>query len=194
MMMRHSDADELVTDGLVIPDTTPLPPVSVEVPAEGLSIGEAAAACGLSVDALRYYEREGLTRTPPQRASSGQRRYHARDLEWLSGVIMLRATGMPVRDVREFAELTRRSGTQAQVLAIFEAHRERVIEQLQRTQRHLAAIDQKISFYRSQVGYEDRRGPSRPAHGSTGGGMDTGDVGADVGGGGGIDGGTVGRP
>jgi DNA-binding transcriptional MerR regulator len=168
MTTRHSDAEDLVSDGLMGSDTTPLPPVSVQVPAEGLSIGEAAAACGLSVDALRYYEREGLTRTPPQRASSGQRRYHARDLEWLAGVIMLRATGMPVRDVREFAELTRRNGTQAQVLAIFEAHRERVLEQLQRTQRHLAAIDQKIDFYRLQVGDGGRRGRSAPNRAPTG--------------------------
>ena len=130
----------------------PLPGLGVEVPAAGLTIGEAAAVCGLSVDALRYYEREGLTRTPPQRISSGQRRYSARDLEWLAGVVVLRATGMPVRDVRAFAELTRRAGTQAEVLAVFEAHRERVLEQLQRTRHHLAAIEGKIEFYRGRVG------------------------------------------
>ncbi|NAZ77293.1 MerR family transcriptional regulator [Kineococcus sp. T13] len=122
------------------------------MPAAGLTIGEAAAVCGLSVDALRYYEREGLTRTPPQRISSGQRRYGARDLEWLAGVVLLRATGMPVRDVRAFAELTRRAGTEAEVLAVFEAHRERVLEQLRSTRRHLAAIEAKIEFYRGRVG------------------------------------------
>ena len=37
----------------------PVPPV--EVAPEGLSIGDAARAVGLSVDTLRYYEKEGLS-------------------------------------------------------------------------------------------------------------------------------------
>ncbi len=48
---------------------------TIEIPAEGLSISAAAEASGLSVDTLRYYEKEGLTLQPPERSTSGQRRY-----------------------------------------------------------------------------------------------------------------------
>jgi DNA-binding transcriptional MerR regulator len=120
---------------------------NAKIPAEGLSIGEAAAAMGLSIDTLRYYEREGLTADPVDRAASGQRRYFARDLDWLDGIVMLRGTGMPIRNLREFTVLCRTAGTEAERLAIFTAHREQVLAELSRTQRHLAAIDSKIAYY-----------------------------------------------
>src|SRR5271169_484110 len=43
--------------------------------AEGLSIGQAAEVCGLTIDTRRYWERAGLTLWPTLRAASGQRRY-----------------------------------------------------------------------------------------------------------------------
>ncbi|MDX3850013.1 MerR family transcriptional regulator [Streptomyces sp. AK02-01A] len=129
----------------------PRPEPDTEIPRGGLTIGEAAAACGLSVDTLRYYEREGLTASPADRAPSGQRRYFARDLGWLAGIIMLRGTGMPIRDIREFTELCRREGNEAERLAVLEQHREHVLEQLAETRGHLAAIERKINFYRKGI-------------------------------------------
>lgn len=123
-----------------------------EIPNGGLTIGEAAAVCGLSVDTLRYYEREGLTALPADRAPSGQRRYFARDLNWLAGIVMLRGTGMPIRDIRAYTEICRREGNEAERLAVLEQHRERVLEQLDETRRHLAAIEKKIDFYRTGTG------------------------------------------
>lgn len=48
----------------------PAPPV----PQEALRIGEAARRTGVSVHALRYYERVGLVVTPPERTHGGRRR------------------------------------------------------------------------------------------------------------------------
>ena len=56
----------------------------------GLSIGEAAAVSGLTVDALRYYEREGLTLHPLDRNAAGRRRYFERDISWIRALAMLR--------------------------------------------------------------------------------------------------------
>ncbi|QIQ01124.1 MerR family transcriptional regulator [Streptomyces liangshanensis] len=120
----------------------------VEIPDDGLTIGEAAAVSGLTIDTLRYYEREGLTASPADRAPSGQRRYHARDLGWISGVVMLRGTGMPIRAIRAFTEICRTEGTEAARLAVLEQHRERVLDQLAETRGHLAAIERKIAYYR----------------------------------------------
>ena len=70
------------------------------------SIGEAAAKCGLSQHTLRWYEQEGLV-APVGRDSAGRRRYTESDLDWLLLLTRLRRTGMPVRDMRRYAELAR---------------------------------------------------------------------------------------
>ncbi|MFF0286742.1 MerR family transcriptional regulator [Streptomyces sp. NPDC005262] len=129
-----------------------LPDISAKVPSEGLPIGEAAALCGLSIDTLRYYEREGLTLQPAPRSASGRRRYGADDLAWLSGLVMLRETGMPIADIRRYAALVRRQGTDAERLQILEQHRREVIARMEQTRKHLAAIDRKIAAYRNVVG------------------------------------------
>jgi DNA-binding transcriptional MerR regulator len=129
----------------------PAPPVAA--PAGGLTIGQAAAACGLSVDTLRYYEREGLTLSATSRSSTGHRRYGDRDLAWLAGLVMLRATGMSISEIREIAALSRRPGTEGERLAVLGRHRERVLERLAQTQGHLAAIDTKIAAYRQATGH-----------------------------------------
>jgi DNA-binding transcriptional MerR regulator len=131
------------------------PQLDVDVPDEGLAIGEAAAAVGLSVQTLRYYEREGLLLDPTPRRSNGHRRFHRNDLDWLAGLVMLRETGMPIADIREVAALSRTPGTERQRLEAFERHRETVVAQLKRTQEHLAALDTKIAAYRAYAVSEE---------------------------------------
>lgn len=129
----------------------PLPDVQADVPAEGLTIGQAASVLGLPMETLRYYDRAGLMLDPTPRNVAGQRRYQRSDLGWIGGLVMLRETGMSIADIRGVAEISRRSGTEAERLAVFEEHRRRVLEDLARTQLHLAAIDRKIAAYRAIV-------------------------------------------
>ena len=96
------------------------PQLDVDVPEEGMSIGEAAV--GLSVQTLRYYEREGLLLDPTPRRSDGHRRFHRNDLDWLAGLVMLRETEMPIAEVRDVAALSRNPGSEAERLKAFEAH------------------------------------------------------------------------
>jgi len=119
----------------------------------GVTIGRAAELTGLSADTLRYYERDGLLLRPVSRASSGHRRYTERDLEWIRLITRLRATGMPIRDVRRYAELVRTgAGNEDARLELLLAHRSTVLEQLAEVQSHLAAIDEKIGIYEGAVG------------------------------------------
>ena len=122
-----------------------------EVPPEGLTISAAAELSGLSVDTLRYYEKEGLTLHRPERSSSGQRRYTEQNVRWLGTLVMLRKTGMPIRDIKAFVELYRVDGSEADRLAILEAHRGHVLEQLDEVQTHLAAINHKIDYYKTRI-------------------------------------------
>jgi DNA-binding transcriptional MerR regulator len=114
----------------------------------GLTIAEAADRLGLTPDTLRYYERDGLLLTPVARATSGHRRYGAADLRWIELVTRLRATGMPIRDVRRYADLVRAGdGNEEERLAVLQGHRRAVLAQLAEVQQHLGAIDHKIGIY-----------------------------------------------
>lgn len=113
----------------------------------GLTIADAARASGVRSYTLRYYERAGLI-DGVGRADSGHRRYSDEDLAWIGVLQCLRATGMPIRTIRRYAELVRAGdGNELERLALLREHRTAVREQLSEVRRHLAFIDRKISFY-----------------------------------------------
>jgi DNA-binding transcriptional MerR regulator len=117
-----------------------------------LTIAQAAAETGLTTHTLRYYERDGLMLESVDRSTSGHRRYSDRDLTWIEMITRLRSTGMPIRDVRRYAELVRHGlGNEAERLELLKAHRARVEAQLAEVTSHLRAIDHKIGLYEGQV-------------------------------------------
>ena len=96
-----------------------------------LTIAEAAEQTGLTTHTLRYYERDGLMLGSVERSSSGHRRYSERDLTWIEMITRLRSTGMPMRDVRRYAELVRAGdGNELERLDLLVGHRDRVERQL----------------------------------------------------------------
>ncbi len=117
-----------------------------------LTIAETAAQTGLTVHTLRYYERDGLMRTAVRRSASGHRAYDEADLAWITLIAKLRATGMPIRDVKQYAALVRAgAGNEPERLALLKSHRERVLEQLDAVRSHLGAIEYKIDLYQGAV-------------------------------------------
>ncbi|HVV21669.1 MAG TPA: MerR family transcriptional regulator [Pseudonocardiaceae bacterium] len=111
------------------------------------SIAQAAARSGLSIDTLRYYERIGLVE-PPARDSGGRRTYSDSDLGWLEFLTRLRTTGMPIRMMREYAQLRHRgAGTEPRRRQILVDHRAGVRERIAELQFCLDVLDYKISNY-----------------------------------------------
>ena len=116
------------------------------------SIAEAAERLSLSPDTLRYYERDGLLVERPGRAASGHRRYTESDLGWILLITRLRATGMPIRTVRAYAELCRQGdGNELARLDLLYRHRDEVQAQLARAADHLGAINRKIGIYQERL-------------------------------------------
>jgi DNA-binding transcriptional MerR regulator len=116
-----------------------------------LSIAEAAEISGLSAHTLRYYERAGLLE-PVGRNRGGHRRYREADLERITFLTRLRATGMPIREVRRYAELMRLGeATNAARLALLERHRDAVLAGLETTAKNLELIEWKIGFYKERL-------------------------------------------
>jgi DNA-binding transcriptional MerR regulator len=116
-----------------------------------LTVAEAAREAGVSAHTLRYYERAGLL-APVERNGSGHRRFTPGDIEWVVMITRLRATGMPIRRIREYAELVwAGEGNEGDRLALLEAHRGQVLEQLAEIERNLELIDYKIALYRDRL-------------------------------------------
>lgn len=122
------------------------------IPAAGLSIGEAAQRTGVGIHTLRYYERAGLVITPVGRTTGGSRRYGPLDLKWIVICTKLRATGMPIKGIRRYAELVAAGpGNEQERLELLEAHRNAVREQIAALETNLELIDHKIDVYRGHL-------------------------------------------
>jgi DNA-binding transcriptional MerR regulator len=122
------------------------------VTAEALSISDAADATGLSAHTLRYYERAGLMLDPVERAPSSHRRYTEDEIRWVTLLTRMRSTGMPIRRIRDYADLVRAGeGNEPERLALLEAHRDSVLEKLDEMRSNLAAVDYKIALYRAKL-------------------------------------------
>jgi DNA-binding transcriptional MerR regulator len=125
------------------------------------SIQQVAESTGLSIDTLRYYERIGLLESV-NRASSGHRRYRQKDIDWISLVIDLRETGMPLVQIRHFAELRRQGeATAIERLHILEQHQQALNQQMQKLEQHMTALQHKIAHKKAFLA--QREASPRPA-------------------------------
>jgi len=114
---------------------------------DSFTIQQAAERTGLTAHTLRYYERIGLLEDV-HRAENGHRQYTEDDLGWIHLLKCLRATGMPIAQMKDYAELTREgSHTVEDRLDMLENHRRSVIEQIAELQAYLTMIDNKINYY-----------------------------------------------
>lgn len=120
--------------------------------AQELSIGDVAARTGLSVHALRFYEREGILPHPVRRGSNGRRVYSEDDVEWLDMCIRFRSTGMPLTAIRHYASLVKQgAGNEAERLAVLRQHQEHVTAQLAQLGECLDMISYKVRVYEKHL-------------------------------------------
>jgi DNA-binding transcriptional MerR regulator len=118
----------------------------------GLSIGQVAERTGLSVHALRLYEREGLLAGAVRRDSGGRRVYTEADVDWLSYCTRFRASGMPLATIGRFADLVRRGpGTEGERLELLREHQRRVTEQIADLTECLDVIAGKVRAYEEHL-------------------------------------------
>ncbi|MGW0227873.1 MerR family transcriptional regulator [Actinopolymorpha singaporensis] len=118
-----------------------------------LGIGDVAARTGLSVDTLRFYEREGLFVSPVRRDGSGRRVYTENDVSWLEFCLRMRASGMPLTTIREYVDLVRQGpGNEQDRLAVLHAHEQHVRAQLRELHACLDLITHKVRVYEEHLG------------------------------------------
>lgn len=122
------------------------------------TITQAAEKMNLTAYTLRYYEKEGLLPFV-ERTKSGIRRFTDSDLDWLSLICCLKGTGMSVKNIKEYIDLSMQGEeTLQQRLQIFIKQRENVLMQIEELQKHLTKVNCKIKMYSEACAtYETKR-------------------------------------
>ncbi|WP_206435638.1 MerR family transcriptional regulator [Actinobaculum sp. 352] len=111
-----------------------------------MEIGEFSTQVGLPTSTLHYYERCGLL--SPARNKSGHRDYSSQDVAWVQFICRLKATGMPLADIKRYADLRARGDeTLAERMAMLHEHRKNVEQEIARWQENLGRLEHKIDHY-----------------------------------------------
>lgn len=114
-----------------------------------LTIDEVAKRTGLTAHTLRYYERIGLI-APVSRAPGGQRRYSASDMAWISFLLRLRTTQMPIGKMLAFAKLRAvGDSTVSERRRLLEDHLAEVLAQIEAMKKSADALQAKVEHYQA---------------------------------------------
>ncbi|WP_312601898.1 MULTISPECIES: MerR family transcriptional regulator [Pseudomonas] len=114
-----------------------------------LAIDEVAKRTGLTAHTLRYYERIGLI-APVGRAPGGQRRYAASDMAWISFLLRLRTTQMPIGKMLTFAKLRAvGDSTVSERRRLLEDHLAEVLAQIEAMKKSADALQAKVEHYQA---------------------------------------------
>jgi len=116
-----------------------------------ITIGELARLSGLTTHTIRFYESVGVLK-PNGRAANGHRRYHRNDVLWLEFVLRLKLTGMPLAEIKQYADLREQGDTTLQPrLTMLKLHRERLVTKMDELSECANALDDKIRAYRKMI-------------------------------------------
>jgi DNA-binding transcriptional MerR regulator len=120
------------------------------------TVQQAAALTGLSEHTLRYYERIGLIQPVPRHRTSGHRRYRATDLTRLETLACLRATGMPIEQMRRyFALRAEGDASAAELQMLLTAHLHELQQRMAALQQHMSYVERKIAYWRAVEAHDE---------------------------------------
>ncbi len=111
------------------------------------TVGEMSKILNIPASTLRYYDKEGLLPFV-ERSSSGIRKFQDNDIEWLKIIECLKKSGMSIKDIRTYLELTiQGDDTIHERLELFKKQRRILQEQMASLQKTLDMLDYKCWYY-----------------------------------------------
>ena len=111
------------------------------------TIGGMAKQLGVTPSTLRYYDKEGLLPFV-ERSEGGMRMFRDSDYELLKIIGCLKATGMQLKDIREFIFLVMKGDKTIDArLELFMKRKEEVEKQMAQLQETLDTINFKCWYY-----------------------------------------------
>ena len=115
------------------------------------SIQDVSKKTGLSAHTLRYYEKEGLI-SGVERTPGGFRQYTDEDMERLGLICCLKNTGMSIREIARFVQLSREGNrTLRERVELLQAHRDQLLVRLEEMQHYLEKITWKVNFFTEKL-------------------------------------------
>jgi DNA-binding transcriptional MerR regulator len=114
------------------------------------TIKQVSEKTSLAPHVLRYYEHEGLLPSV-SRSRSGIRRYSENDLEWLGLICCLKNTGMSIKQIKHFVQLSVDGDkTLKQRCELLREHKKNVEVQIQEMKKYLQKVTHKIEKFTKQ--------------------------------------------
>ncbi|WP_432264339.1 MerR family transcriptional regulator [Companilactobacillus metriopterae] len=109
-------------------------------------IGEFSKKVNISIDTLRYYEKECLI--VPERIENNLRVYNDKDLIWIEFIKRLKLTGMSIKNIKKYANL-RYEGNETipQRLELLFDQRHKLESEQETIKEHINFINNKINIY-----------------------------------------------
>ncbi len=115
------------------------------------SISETAKKFGITASTIRFYEKEGLLPNI-KRDKNGIRFFDDDDLQSLRIIECLKATRMPIKDIRKFIDLCAKGDNSLKErYALFLDRKRAVQEQIKELQSVEKVIDYKCWYYKTSV-------------------------------------------
>lgn len=121
------------------------------------SISEVAKALNLTVYTLRYYDKEGLMPFV-ERTHSGIRVFKETDIDALKIIECLKATGMPIKEIKHFIDWCSDGDSTLQQRSNMFLERKAIVEaQMEELKKTMEVIEHKCLYYRTalEAGTED---------------------------------------
>ena len=110
--------------------------------------GQFAKLMGMSLDTVRYYEKEGLIL--PGRKENNHRTYTDGDIGWMQFIKRLKETGMPIKEIRKYARLrSEGAATMGERMRMLARHRHDLDEKIRQLKKHREKLDEKIELQKS---------------------------------------------
>jgi DNA-binding transcriptional MerR regulator len=132
--------------------------MSTQATTHGYSIKEASDLTGLPASTLRYYESIGIITPITRDASSKQRVYNDDDLDALTAVACLHATGMNISDMRAYMGNARRGGESAgDQIALLSSQKRHLAEEAKLLKVRQQYVDLKIEYWRATAAGNDKK-------------------------------------
>lgn len=114
------------------------------------SIGDFSKVTGLSIDTLRYYEKEKLIF--PKRNQNNRRQYTEKDKVWIAFILRLKETAMPIREIKKYACLRYEGdATLEKRLIMLRSHRLFMLEKKKKLENNIEHLDEKIKTYEKAI-------------------------------------------
>lgn len=113
-------------------------------------IKEFSEKTGLSIDTLRYYEKETLL--VPRRDSNNYREYSEKDLCWVQLLLKMKKTNMTIENIKKYALLQEKGdSTLLKRTLILKQHLEKLNQQKAELDYTIGFVEDKITGYQKRM-------------------------------------------